>query len=79
VNTLIVLCSVCFKGTDPVMTGSLNAGILVLLATTACVLGCFGYFFVRLARRARDVAPLDDAPASLQHPFVVLHQPDRAR
>jgi hypothetical protein len=78
-SELMILCAVCFRGTDPVMTGSLNAGILVLMATTAGVLGCFGYFFVRLAQRAREAGDIADAPASLPHPFAVSHQPDRAR
>ena len=50
---MIVLCSVCFQGLDPLMRQSLNAGIVVLLGVTALVLGCFGAFFVTLARRAR--------------------------
>ena len=50
---MIVLCQVCFRGTDAVVRDSLNAGILVLLGVTAVVLGCLAYFFVGLARRAR--------------------------
>ena len=50
---MIILCAVCFRGADPLMRESLNAGILVLLAVTAVVLGSFAYFFVQLARRAK--------------------------
>ena len=50
---MIVLCSVCFSGVDPLMRESLNAGILVLLGVTAVVLGGVAAFFVTLARRAR--------------------------
>ena len=46
-------CPVCFGGEDPVVRESLNAGIGVLMGVTAIVLGCFGRFFVVLARRAR--------------------------
>ena len=78
-SELMILCAVCFRGTDSVMTGSLNAGILVLLATTAGVLGCFGYFFVRLAQRARQAGESAGPPESLPHPFALAHQPDRVR
>lgn len=59
---MIVLCEVCFRGADPAMRDSLNAGIFVLLGVTAVVLGCFAYFFVALARRARAVPP--EAPGT---------------
>ena len=49
---MIILCASCFRGGDPLMRESLNAGILVLLAVTAVVLGCLAYFFVQLARRS---------------------------
>ena len=68
---MIVLCSVCFNGSDPLMTGSLNAGILVLLGITAIVLGCFGYFFLRLAQRSRDAAHLVGGEPGLDGPFGV--------
>jgi H+/Cl- antiporter ClcA len=68
---MIVLCSVCFNGSDPVMTGSLNAGILVLLGITAVVLGCFGYFFVRLAQRSREAAHLVGADPMFERPFTL--------
>ncbi|HEX5108535.1 MAG TPA: hypothetical protein VFV95_08820 [Vicinamibacterales bacterium] len=55
---MIVMCAVCFKGTDPIFRDSLNAGIWVLLGVTAIVLACFALFFVRLARRSRAAAHL---------------------
>lgn len=65
---MILLCSVCFGGSDPVIRDSLNAGIFVLLGVTGVVLSCFAYFFVRLAQRSRASAhlvggapPMDDA------------------
>ena len=56
---MIVLCAVCFRGADPLMRDSLNAGIFVLLGVTAVVLGCFGAFFFTLARRARAARLVD--------------------
>jgi hypothetical protein len=55
---MIVMCAVCFKGTDPIFRDSLNAGIGVLLGVTTIVLVCFALFFVRLARRSRAAAHL---------------------
>jgi hypothetical protein len=55
---MIILCSVCFSGSDPIIRDSLNAGIFVLLGVTGLVLGCFAYFFVQLARRSRLTASL---------------------
>ena len=78
-SELIVLCAVCFRGSDQVIAGSLNAGILVLLATTAGVLGCFGYFFVRLAQRARNAGRLADEAASSRPAWDIEPQPDGPR
>ena len=47
-------CTVCFGAVEPIVRESMNAGILVLLGVTVCVLGCFARFFVLLARRARS-------------------------
>jgi hypothetical protein len=57
-TTPLLACAVCFVGTDPVMRDSLNAGILALMGVTTLVLLAFGYFFVKLARRARVAAHL---------------------
>lgn len=46
-------CPVCFTAADPVVTGSLNAGIAVLLGVTGAVLAGVGGFIVSIARRAR--------------------------
>jgi hypothetical protein len=62
---MIVLCSVCFSGADPLMRQSLNAGILVLLGVTTVVLACFGMFFVTLARRSRAASELASESQSL--------------
>lgn len=63
---MIVLCSVCFRGADPLVRESLNAGIFVLLGITAVVLGCFGVFFYHLARQARAAAPPREADALIE-------------
>jgi hypothetical protein len=47
-------CPVCFGGEDIAVRESMNAGIGVLLAVTAVVLGVFARFFVNLARRSRE-------------------------
>ncbi len=47
-------CTVCFGAVEPIVRESINAGILVLLGVTVCVLACFARFFVSLARRARS-------------------------
>jgi hypothetical protein len=47
-------CPVCFGSVDATVRESVNAGILVLLVTTAGVLGGFVRFFISLARRSRD-------------------------
>ena len=53
-------CAVCFSTADPVATGSLNAGILVLLGITTVVLAAFARFVVSLVRRARSVQLIGD-------------------
>ena len=58
-------CTVCFGAVEPIVRESMNAGILVLLGVTVCVLACFARFFVSLARRARAHAA---AESRLGHP-----------
>jgi hypothetical protein len=53
-------CPVCFGGDDPVVRESLTAGIGVLMGVTVMVLGCFGAFFVRIARRARAARVVEE-------------------
>jgi hypothetical protein len=55
-SNVLIMCAVCFVGTDPAARDSLNAGITVLLGVTGVVLAAFGCFFIRLARRARAAA-----------------------
>jgi len=53
-------CPVCYSASDPVVTGSLNAGIFVLLGITTLVLASFASFMVSLVRRARRVQLVED-------------------
>ena len=53
-------CAVCFTPADPVITESLNAGILVLLGVTAIVLAGFVRFILSLIRRARSTGPVGE-------------------
>lgn len=46
-------CPVCYTDADPIVTQSLNAGILVLLGVTGVVLGGIARFVMTLVRRAR--------------------------
>jgi hypothetical protein len=56
-------CPVCFTPADPVITESLNAGILVLLGITAGVLAGFIRFILSLIRRASNT-PAAGEPAA---------------
>lgn len=49
-------CPVCYSAADPLVRGSLNAGILVLLGVTASVLACLARFMWLLARRSARIA-----------------------
>ena len=55
-TALALACPACFGASDAPMAEAMNWGVLTLLAITVLVLGAFAGFFVRLARRAREVA-----------------------
>ena len=59
----LLACPVCFTPADPVLTESLNAGILVLLGVTAGVLAGFVRFIVSIIRRASNT-PVTHEPAA---------------
>ena len=59
-------CPVCLGNVDAAVREGINAAILVLLVTTAGVLGGFAKFFMSLARRSRDAAP-EKAQGPLLH------------
>ena len=52
----VLPCVVCFSSVDPLLRGSVNTGIAVLLGITALVLAGFAAFIVRIARRTRRKA-----------------------
>jgi hypothetical protein len=49
-----MMCPVCFNAaaSDDTIRTSLNLGIFVLLGVTACVLACFLWFIISIARRS---------------------------
>ena len=53
-------CPVCFGGDDLGVRESLNAGIGVLLAVTAVVLGAFARLISRIARLSKEHARADN-------------------
>lgn len=59
-------CVVCFSATDPVARDSVNAGIFVLLAVTAAVLGGFAAFIARLVWRSRRHGVVTGAAVDLE-------------
>jgi hypothetical protein len=69
---MIIMCSVCFSGADPLARAGLNAGIIVLLGVTAVVLACFACFFIRLAQRAKASADVvGEEESFFEHPLDV--------
>ena len=53
-------CPICFRMDDGPMADGVRAAVVVLMAVTICVLGCFGRFVVRLAK-AEPVEPVEPA------------------
>ena len=49
-------CSVCFGGSDALITKSLNAGVIALVVTIVAVLSSIAYTAVVWARRAKRLA-----------------------
>ena len=59
-----MMCPVCYSDADPIVTQSLNSGILVLLGVTGVVLGGIARFALSIVRRARampDYVPQEEA------------------
>jgi hypothetical protein len=67
-------CPVCYSPSDPVITESLNAGILVLLGITGAVLAGIVAFVVSLVLRAQRAALVEERVA----PRTELTQTRRA-
>jgi len=47
----LIACAVCLGATDSLQFKGVQAGILVLLVFTGCMLGAFAAFFLYLRRR----------------------------
>jgi hypothetical protein len=47
----LLACSVCFGAADGPMLTAARVGVLVMAGVTAGMLGAFGVFFVRLAKK----------------------------
>jgi len=50
-------CAVCFGASDSLQFKATQAGILVLLGFTACMLAAFAAFFIYLRRRIAAAEP----------------------
>ena len=48
--TAAAACPICFGATESALLDSARLGVLAMAALTLCVLGAFGFWFVRLAR-----------------------------
>ena len=48
----MIACSICFGAADGVMIDAARLGVLVMVGVTCTILGAFGLFFVRVARRS---------------------------
>jgi len=47
----LIACTVCLGGADGPMLDAARLGVLVMAGVTCAMLGAFGVFFVRIARR----------------------------
>ena len=54
----LLACTSCVGATDSALLTGMNLGVLTLAGLTLLMLGAFGAFFLRLARRARLTAPV---------------------
>jgi len=50
-SDLLIACAVCFGAADGPMLDAARLGVLVMAGVTCAMLGAFGVFFVRIARR----------------------------
>ena len=53
-NAIVVACAVCFGPADSPLLDAARLGVLVMVGVTCTMLGAFGLFFLRIARRGRD-------------------------
>ena len=53
-STIAFACPVCFQMEDGPVSEGVRTAVFVLMGVTACVLGVFGGFVIRLARASRN-------------------------
>jgi len=53
-------CPVCFRFEESSTVSGIRVAVVVLVAVTTAVLGAFGTFVVRFARRAAAMSAVDD-------------------
>lgn len=53
-SAIVIACAVCFGAADSPMLDAARLGVLVMVGVTTTMLGAFGLFFIRLARRSRQ-------------------------
>jgi hypothetical protein len=52
-SELLIACAVCFGAADSPMLDAARLGVLAMAGFTVAMLGAFGMFFLRIARRSR--------------------------
>ena len=57
----LLACPVCFRVEETAVTDGVRAAVLVLVGITTCVLGAFGAFIVRFARREGTDSQIPDS------------------
>jgi hypothetical protein len=53
-SAVVVACAICFGAADSPLLDAARLGVLVMVGVTCTMLGAFGLFFIRVARRSRD-------------------------
>jgi hypothetical protein len=55
----VIACTVCFGNADSPLLDAARVGVLAMAGVTTCVLGTFGWWFIRLTRLSRRVGRID--------------------
>jgi hypothetical protein len=53
-SAVVFACAICFGAADSPLLDAARLGVLVMVGVTCTMLGAFGLFFIRVARRSRD-------------------------
>lgn len=51
IRAALIACTICLGNADSPLLDAARVGVVVMVAVTACVLGVFGRWFVKLAAR----------------------------